>query len=551
MSITQILVVEDEGLVAEDLKCALEGLGYGVPAVAATGRAAISKAEETRPDLALMDIVLRGDMDGTEAADQISTRFGIPVVYLTAHADDRTLQRAKATGPFGYVLKPFDEGELHCVIETALQKHQTERMITQSEKHFRSLIEHASDLIAILDSDFTIRYASPSHERVLGYEEQEVIGTCLVDFVHPDDAGGVVTVLDQTIENSRAIRTVEFRCRHADGRWRVLEAVCNSRLDDPAVAGIVVNARDITKRVRAEDALQRAQDSLQQRIVTRTTKLVRAKTALRREIADRENVTEALRDNVVQLLAAQRMQERLLPDGPPGIPGFDIAGALCPAEFTAGDCFDYLAMPGGTLGVAVGDVAGHGFAAALIMAATHTLLRSLAETRTDVAEILDLANTALLGDIGADRLVTLLLVCIDPRNGSLVYASAGHPTGYVFNKSGDVKAHLKSTSLPLAALPDVTFLAGDPVVLEPGDVVLLVTDGIQEARSPKGKIFSTQRLLEIARANIDRTAGEIIESLFSATREFSRRQTQTDDITAVAIKVMRLSTDSHTIYHQD
>src|SRR5271169_2938672 len=108
----QILVVEDEGITAMDTGDLLQSLGYAVPAAVFSARDAIRKVEEIRPDLVLMDIRLKGKMDGIEAAQEIRTRFDIPIIYATAHADDATLQRAKVTEPFGYILKPFDEREL-------------------------------------------------------------------------------------------------------------------------------------------------------------------------------------------------------------------------------------------------------------------------------------------------------------------------------------------------------------------------------------------------------------------------------------------------------
>jgi CheY-like chemotaxis protein len=126
MANAKILIVEDASIIAKDIQKILSRLGYAVPAVASSGEEAIQRAAETHPDLVLMDIVLKGDMDGVEAAAQIRDRFHIPVVYLTVYADEDTLQRARITEPFGYILKPFKERELHAAIEMALYKHKTE-----------------------------------------------------------------------------------------------------------------------------------------------------------------------------------------------------------------------------------------------------------------------------------------------------------------------------------------------------------------------------------------------------------------------------------------
>jgi CheY-like chemotaxis protein len=127
MAETNILVVEDERIVARDLQRRLHRLGYTVCAIAASGPEALEHAAQTQPDLILMDIVLPGSMDGIEAAAQIRARADIPIIYLTAHADEATLQRAKTTEPFGYLLKPFDTRVVQTTIEMALYKHHMEQ----------------------------------------------------------------------------------------------------------------------------------------------------------------------------------------------------------------------------------------------------------------------------------------------------------------------------------------------------------------------------------------------------------------------------------------
>ena len=123
MTKAKILVVEDESIVAMDVQNILNGLGYAVPAIVSSGEEAIEKSAEICPDLVLMDIVLSGAMDGIEAAKVIRTRFHIPVVYLTAHTEEKTFQRAKKTEPYGFILKPFEEAELLTVLEEAIYRH--------------------------------------------------------------------------------------------------------------------------------------------------------------------------------------------------------------------------------------------------------------------------------------------------------------------------------------------------------------------------------------------------------------------------------------------
>ena len=131
MGKARVLVVEDEGVIRDYIKVTLQDLGYSVPAAVATGEDAVAKAEETRPDLVLMDIRLKGKLDGIEAARQIGSHLNIPVIYLTSYADENTLERAKTTRPFGYIVKPFDEKEVHATIEMAIYKDREEKQMKE------------------------------------------------------------------------------------------------------------------------------------------------------------------------------------------------------------------------------------------------------------------------------------------------------------------------------------------------------------------------------------------------------------------------------------
>jgi CheY-like chemotaxis protein len=147
---TRILVVEDERLVAQDLQRRLHRLGFTVCAIAASGPEAIAHAAQTQPDLILMDIVLHGPMDGIEAAAQIRAQADIPVIYLSAHADDATRQRAKATEPFGYLLKPFDTRVMQTTIEMALYKHSMEHERAHLLRHLQEALAHITTLRGLL-----------------------------------------------------------------------------------------------------------------------------------------------------------------------------------------------------------------------------------------------------------------------------------------------------------------------------------------------------------------------------------------------------------------
>ena len=252
--------------------------------------------------------------------------------------------------------------------------------------------------------------------------------------------------------------------------------------------------------------------------------------------ARRRRARRAVQATREELRIAREIQQKLFPAAP-RVAGFDIGGTSYPAALTGGDYFDFIPLPDGTLGVVVGDVSGHGFGPALLMASTRAYLRGLAQTHADPTEILTRANRVLSDDTDGEPYVTLLFARLDPRSRSLVYASAGHPTGYVASSSGAVKERLESTGIPLGLLPEADFPSSSAVTLEPGDTVLLLTDGILEARAPNGILFGEKRALDTLRVYREDTARQLVNNLYHTVRAFTQNGPQHDDITAVSIKV--------------
>ena len=234
--------------------------------------------------------------------------------------------------------------------------------------------------------------------------------------------------------------------------------------------------------------------------------------------------------------AARTIQEGLIPKQAPVLPGFDLAGVCHPAAATGGDYFDYVNMADGSLGIVIADVSSHGFASALIMVSTRRLLRTSAETQTDIGAILTAANRAIAEDTPLGRFVTLLFAQIDLRTRTLSYAGAGH-LGYVLDAAGGVTI-LDSTSLPLGIDGTTVVPNGDSVTLAPGQILLLFTDGFPEAMSPQGELFGNARVLDIVQSHRDQSAREILDILFAEIRKFSHPAQLLDDATAVVLKVL-------------
>jgi two-component system cell cycle sensor histidine kinase/response regulator CckA len=185
--LTKIFIVEDEGIVASDIKQLLLNLGYGVVGVVSTGEEAIEKVEETPINLILMDISLEGEMDGIEAAKRIQRRLDVPIIYLTAHSDKKTLERAKVTDPFGYIVKPFDKPTLHTSIEMAIYKHRMKKKLEEKDETFRNLAENAVDGILIAAADGSHVYANQRAVELTGYTPSQLLDICLPEFTAADE----------------------------------------------------------------------------------------------------------------------------------------------------------------------------------------------------------------------------------------------------------------------------------------------------------------------------------------------------------------------------
>jgi phosphoserine phosphatase RsbU/P len=250
--------------------------------------------------------------------------------------------------------------------------------------------------------------------------------------------------------------------------------------------------------------------------------------------AQRQLAEERMRQ---EMRMARIIQQKLFPTLPPACPGFEIWGASYPAEETGGDYFDFIHVSDSVTDIVVGDVSGHGYGPALIMAATRAYLRALATTHTRFADVLTIVNRVLAADVGGDHFVTLLLARLDPDSRSLLYTGAGHMPGYILDDSGAVRAQLDSTSLPLGIITDGDFPPALPVTLQPGDLVFLYTDGVVEAIGPDGSLFGIDRTLDVIRSTRSGSACDIVRMLEQASRQFARQERRQDDFTAIVIKV--------------
>jgi PAS domain S-box-containing protein len=208
MSHATILIVEDEPIVAKDIQCTLARLGYRAPATATSGEEALRKAAEIRPDLVLMDIVLKGPMDGVDTARELRARYAVPVVYLTAYADDYALERAKTTEPAGYLLKPFQTGELRPTIEMALHRSQTERQAKESLRWLATTVRLVDEGVITTDCAGCITYMNAEAESLTGWEASATVGyplELLLGQVSGESGCKAANVAEQAVAECRII----------------------------------------------------------------------------------------------------------------------------------------------------------------------------------------------------------------------------------------------------------------------------------------------------------------------------------------------------------
>ncbi|APV50291.1 hypothetical protein BWI17_11660 [Betaproteobacteria bacterium GR16-43] len=260
----RVLVVEDERIVALNLQQRLRSLGYDVPTVASSGSEAIAQARSTSPDLVLMDIRIEGDIDGIETAMRINREKRVPVVYLTAHSEESTIERARQTRPYGYLLKPFSEREMHATIQMALARRgteveleQSEQRLRASEERFRQLAEAIREVFYLVDRDNKVLYVSPAYEEIWGrtcgslYADSNSWRDC----IHPEDKERVAQGVADRMRTGQFQE--EFRIIRPDGVQRWISSrsfpIRDAQGQVYRMAGF---AEDITSRVHLEHTLR-------------------------------------------------------------------------------------------------------------------------------------------------------------------------------------------------------------------------------------------------------------------------------------------------------
>ena len=360
-------------------------------------------------------------------------------------------------------------------------------------RRLSSAVEQTADVIFITNREGTIEYVNPAFESTTGFSREEALG-----------------------KNPRILKSGVHDADYYKSLWKTI------------LAGEVFRHTSINRRKNGE--LFHAEQTItpMKDLDGRVTHFVSVVKDLTAQVKTRERE--------IEMQYASEVQKKLYPEQPPQIEGLDISGAVFPAVATCGDYYDYLPMPDGALGVAIGDVCGHGLGPALIMVGARAYLRSLVKASFDLVQIFNTMNRELWADLENGNFVTLLLARVDVTSRHLFYANAGHTPGYLLDRTGAVKAAMYATGPPLGMFHDSSYGMVESLAIDHGDVLVLLTDGITESESGDDTPFGAGRTLEVIRAHLHEPADQITQNVYRSVREFAKDTTQRDDITIVVCK---------------
>jgi sigma-B regulation protein RsbU (phosphoserine phosphatase) len=356
-----------------------------------------------------------------------------------------------------------------------------------------SALEQTADSIIITNRDGIIEYANAAFEETTGYSIDDAIG-----------------------HNPRFLKSGQHDEQFYRNLW-------NEILAGRPFHGTIVNKRKSGELYWAQQ----------------TITPIKENGSITHFVSVLKDITDLIekKDQEAKMHIAREVQQRFYGISA-SIPGYDIAGAAYPADETGGDYFDFIELPDNRLCIAVGDVCGHGIGAALLMTETRAYLRSAMKRSFDIEQNLTDISKSLIPDLGPGEYVTLMLCCLDPINRTLTYASAGHVPGFLINTSGDVEITLGGTGPPLGLFPNQEYSSVAIKLATRGQTLLMPTDGIMEAESPKGYPFGVEQTIDYVAAHRIESSRQIIEGLYTSVKKHTGPHRQLDDITAVLIKAM-------------
>ncbi len=255
--IIRILIVEDEMIIAQDIARISENCGFEILDIVRSGEKSIPRAEELKPDVVLMDIMLGDEMSGLTAAETIYYSLDIPIIFITAYADDKTISKSKIAEPFGYIIKPFDERELKAVIELAIYKHRMQQTLKKSEKKYRRIFDNIQDVYCEIELDGKITEISPSIEMMSDHKRKDLLGKTIQDFFAKQQQATYFLLMNN---EKGSIRDQEIELNNHNGEVVYCSVISQVLIDaNDQSKKIVASLHDITAHKLLEKRLLRAE----------------------------------------------------------------------------------------------------------------------------------------------------------------------------------------------------------------------------------------------------------------------------------------------------
>lgn len=495
----RVLLIEDAEFDARVIASLLRGGGYDVTSCRVDTAPAMREALARQTwDIVFSDHQMP-EFDAAQALRVLQdSGLDLPFLIVSGGIGEETAVALMKAGAHDFLMKG-QLGRLLPAVQRELREAQSRARRRASELRLSRLWESSPDAILMMDEEGRVAFANPAATHVFGEPEKALVGRAfdrLLARAAPGTPAPAPVAAEPPAPDQPAL--VEMVGRQAGGR----EVVVQVAFSDMEIEGRryhIAFVRDITAARAAERALQAAEQEFD---------------------------------------LARDVQQRLFPKHAPTVPGYDIAGATFPAVQAGGDYFDFLPMPDGDVGLVVSDVSGHGMGPALIMAETRAYLRVVAYNRRDAGLVLTRANSVLAEDLeDTGRFVTALLVRLMPEERRLAFANAGHTAGYVLDAAGEVRLRLAREGPPLGFLAESVYAESPLLSLNPGDLVVLLTDGIEEAESPAGEVFGAARLLDLVREHRTAGASSLIAVVRAAVQAFTGPVPQSDDITMLVARV--------------
>ncbi len=436
-------------------------------------------------DVVLLDLNLKETSGLETLAAMQATTASLPIVVMTGLEDEDTALEAVRRGAQDYLVKgEADAALLAKSLIYAVERYRTEQQVRESEMRMRMLTQQVPAIMWTTDKGLRFTSSLGRELDALGLQQDKVCDKTIPEYFSEESKDHpLIAMHEQAVEGKETSANVHW----ADRWFHVhVEPLRNAT---QLIEGTIGVALDIT------DLYQMQQD----------------------------------------IEAAQRIQQHLLPKSSPELSGFDIAGVCYPAARCSGDYYDFITMRNENLAIVLADAVGHGFGPAILASMVRCYLRAAAMEGKEVHEMLTYANWLLSSESQPDQYVTLFCCQLDPHKKSFTYAGAGHQA-FLIDADGQPSV-IESKCLPLGIEEHEVFQLSHSIAFRPGDMLLLLTDGVVESEAADGKRFGMRRTIRTILENRDKPAQEIVNAIYKAVREYIQPAMPNDDITAVIVKV--------------